>query len=136
MKLERMSLATLIISLGLLVDNGIVIAEDFKSRIEKGISRFDAMVQGCKELAIPLLSSSVTTVLFFLPLMLAEHVAGEFTRSISLVILITLLTSWVMALCVTPILCYYFIKPVVEVEKKALLLVKFMSVMSSFCIGC
>ncbi|GAA5133928.1 efflux RND transporter permease subunit [Thalassotalea piscium] len=111
MKLERMSLATLIISLGLLVDNGIVIAEDFKRRIEDGISRYDAMIQGCSELAMPLLSSSVTTILFFLPLMLAEHVAGEYTRSISLVILITLMTSWILALCVTPILCYYFIKP-------------------------
>ncbi|GLX79184.1 multidrug transporter AcrB [Thalassotalea insulae] len=109
-KLERMSLATLIISLGLLVDNGIVIAEDFKRRIEQGTARFQAMLQGSKELAIPLLSSSVTTVLFFLPLMLAEHVAGEYTRSISLVILITLLTSWILALCVTPLLCFYFIK--------------------------
>tara|TARA_R110001592_G_scaffold166148_2_gene401029 strand:+ start:87 stop:3131 length:3045 start_codon:yes stop_codon:yes gene_type:complete len=116
MKLERMSLATLIISLGLLVDNGIVIAEDFKRRIGDGISRYDAMLQGCQELAIPLLSSSVTTILFFLPLMLAEHVAGEYTRSISLVILITLMTSWILALCVTPILCYYFIKPSVEVN--------------------
>lgn len=109
-KLERMSLATLIISLGLLVDNGIVIAEDFKRRLEQGIDRYNAMVQGCKELAVPLLSSSATTILFFLPLMLAEHVAGEYTRSISLVILITLLSSWVLALTVTPILSYYFIK--------------------------
>ena len=109
MKLERMSLATLIISLGLLVDNGIVIAEDFKRRLESGIDRYNAMLQGSKELAIPLLSSSVTTILFFLPLMLAEHVAGEYTRSISLVILITLLTSWILALCVTPLLCYFFI---------------------------
>ncbi|NQZ21799.1 MAG: efflux RND transporter permease subunit [Colwellia sp.] len=110
MTLEKMSLATLIIALGLLVDNGIVIAEDFKRRIEDGIDRFDAMCQGGKELAMPLLSSSVTTILFFLPLMLAEHVAGEFTRSVSLVILITLTTSWVLALCVTPTLCYFFIK--------------------------
>ncbi len=109
MKLERMSLATLIISLGLLVDNGIVIAEDFKRRLEDGVDRYNAMLQGSKELAIPLLSSSVTTVLFFLPLMLAEHVAGEYTRSISLVILITLFTSWILALCVTPLLCYFFI---------------------------
>jgi multidrug efflux pump subunit AcrB len=109
MKLERMSLATLIISLGLLVDNGIVIAEDFKRRLEDGVDRYNAMLQGSKELAIPLLSSSVTTILFFLPLMLAEHVAGEYTRSISLVILITLMTSWVLALCVTPLLCYFFI---------------------------
>ena len=109
-RLERMSLATLIIALGLLVDNGIVIAEDFKRRLESGDDRFKAMSQGGKELAIPLLSSSVTTILFFLPLMLAEHVAGEYTRSVSLVILITLLTSWVLALCVTPILCYHFIR--------------------------
>jgi len=109
-KLERMSLATLIIALGLLVDNGIVIAEDFKRRLEQGHERFKAMVDSGKELAIPLLSSSVTTILFFLPLMLAEHVAGEYTRSISLVILITLMTSWVLALCVTPTLCYFFIK--------------------------
>lgn len=115
MALEKMSLATLIIALGLLVDNGIVIAEDFKSRLEKGEERFFAMVQGGKELAMPLLSSSVTTILFFLPLMLAEHVAGEFTRSISLVILITLLTSWILALCVTPTLCYLFIR----VDKKS-----------------
>jgi multidrug efflux pump subunit AcrB len=110
MTLEKMSLATLIIALGLLVDNGIVIAEDFKRRIEQGTDRYDAMCQGGKELAMPLLSSSVTTILFFLPLMLAEHVAGEFTRSVSLVILITLMTSWVLALCVTPTLCYFFIK--------------------------
>jgi len=114
MALEKMSLATLIIALGLLVDNGIVIAEDFKRRIEGGDERFSAMYQGGKELAMPLLSSSITTILFFLPLMLADHVAGEYTRSISLVILITLMTSWILALCVTPILCYFFIR----VDKK------------------
>ncbi|WDD99599.1 efflux RND transporter permease subunit [Thalassomonas actiniarum] len=109
-KLEQLSLSTLIIALGLLVDNGIVIAEDFKRRLEQGTDRYQAMCRGGKELAMPLLSSSVTTILFFLPLMLAEHVAGEFTRSVSLVILITLLTSWVLAICVTPILCYLFIR--------------------------
>nr|CRH04422.1 Putative AcrB/AcrD/AcrF family protein [Candidatus Magnetococcus massalia] len=110
MALERMSLATLIISLGLLVDNGIVIAEDFKRRLEQGFSREEALANGGRELAVPLLSSSLTTILVFLPLMLAEHVAGEYTRSISLVILIALLTSWVLALMVTPTLCYYFLK--------------------------
>ncbi|WP_298442030.1 efflux RND transporter permease subunit [uncultured Ferrimonas sp.] len=110
MKLERMSLATLIISLGLLVDNGIVIAEDFKRRLEEGVERYQAMIQGSTELAIPLLSSSATTILVFLPLMLAEHAAGEYTRSVSLVVLITLLVSWVLALCLTPMLCYFFVQ--------------------------
>jgi len=110
MTLERMSLATLVIALGLLVDNGIVIAEDFKKRLEEGESRDDALKNTGGTLAIPLLTSSLTTILVFLPLMLAEHVSGEYTRSISLVILITLLVSWVIALTVTPLLCYKFIK--------------------------
>ncbi|MFC6489003.1 efflux RND transporter permease subunit [Nitratireductor sp. GCM10026969] len=108
--LERMSLATLVIALGLLVDNGIVIAEDFKRRMEEGASRETALERTGRELALPLLSSTLTTVLVFLPLMLAEHEAGEYTRSISLVILISLMTSWVLAMTVTPVLCHRFMK--------------------------
>ena len=110
MQLERMSLATLIIALGLLVDNGIVIAEDFKLRIEEGVSRKDAVDQTGRELAMPLLSSSLTTILVFLPLMLANHQAGEYTRSVSLIIMIALLSSWLIAMLATPTLCYYFCK--------------------------
>ena len=110
MALERMSLATLVIALGLLVDNGIVMAEDFKRRIEDGETRDTAMKNSGSTLAIPLLISSLTTILVFLPLMLADDVAGEYTRAISLVILISLLTSWLIALMVTPTLCHFFIK--------------------------
>lgn len=107
--LERMSLATLIIALGLLVDNGIVITEDFKRRLGDGESRDDALAASGRELALPLLSSSMTTILVFLPLMLANHAAGEYTRSVSLVILITLSASWILAMLVTPLLCHRFI---------------------------
>lgn len=116
--LERMSLATLIISLGLLVDNGIVIAEDFLTRLEEGVERADALAQSGRELAIPLLTSSLTTILVFMPLMLADHVAGEFTRNISIVICYTLTISWFVALTVTPVLCYFFAKPSEKGENK------------------
>lgn len=109
MTLERMSLATLVIALGLLVDNGIVVAEDFKRRLEEGNTRDEALQNTGRELALPLLSSTLTTILVFLPLMLADHVSGEFTRSISLVVLITLLASWLLAMTVTPVLCHRFI---------------------------
>jgi multidrug efflux pump subunit AcrB len=109
MALERMSLATLVIALGLLVDNGIVIAEDFKRRLEAGTSRDDALAQTGGQLAFPLLSSTLTTILVFLPLMLADHVSGEYTRSISLVIFISLLASWLVAMCLTPVLCHRFL---------------------------
>ncbi len=123
MELERMSLATLIIALGLLVDNGIVVAEDFKRRLESGDARDIALKNCGGELAVPLLISSLTTILVFLPLMLAEHVAGEYTRSISLVIIISLLISWVLALCVTPTLCHMFLKvtPAKEGERGGLI---------------
>ncbi|MBB4267086.1 efflux RND transporter permease subunit [Roseospira visakhapatnamensis] len=107
--LQRASLATLVIALGLLVDNGIVIAEDFKRRLEDGCSRDEALRRSGRELAVPLLISTLTTILVFVPLMMAEHRAGEYTRSISLVILISLMTSWVLAMTVTPALCHRFV---------------------------
>ncbi|MBS9778628.1 MAG: efflux RND transporter permease subunit [Gammaproteobacteria bacterium] len=110
MSLQRMSLATLMIALGLLVENGIVIAEDFRQRLERGETRDEALEHGGKSLAMPLLTSSLTTILVFLPLMLAVHVAGEYTRSISIVITIVLLTSWIVAMMVTPTLCYHFMQ--------------------------
>ncbi|PWG63521.1 efflux RND transporter permease subunit [Spiribacter halobius] len=119
MPLERMSLATLVIALGLLVDNGIVVAEDFKRRLELGQGR-DAALHGVgRELALPLLSATLTTILVFLPLMLAEHEAGEYTRAISLVILISLSTSWLLAMTVTPSLCHRFIREPVPGEAAA-----------------
>ncbi|ATJ81338.1 efflux RND transporter permease subunit [Halomonas beimenensis] len=108
--LQRASLATLVIALGLLVDNAIVVAEDFKTRLEAGSSRDQALKETGGELALPLLSSSLTTILVFLPLMLAEHAAGEYTRSISIVIAITLLSSWFLSLTVTPALCHRFLQ--------------------------
>lgn len=110
MAMERMSLATIVIALGLLVDNGVVVAEDFARRLSAHNDRDRALIDTGKELAFPLLSSSLTTILVFTPLMLAQHPAGEYTRSISLVILITLVTSWILALTVTPILCHKFLK--------------------------
>jgi len=109
MNLERMSLATLVIALGLLVDNGVVIAEHFKRLLSEHGDRDKALKDTGRELAIPLLSSSLTTILVFLPLMLAQHASGEYTRNISLVILITLTASWILAMTVTPTLCYLFL---------------------------
>ncbi|QFU03043.1 Multidrug resistance protein MdtB [Halomonas sp. THAF5a] len=108
--LQRASLATLVIALGLLVDNAIVVAEDFKTRLEAGSDRDAALRETGAELALPLLSSSLTTILVFLPLMLAEHASGEYTRSISIVIAITLLASWFLSMTITPVLCHRFLK--------------------------
>lgn len=111
LELHRITLATMIISLGLLVDNGIVMAEEIGRRMREGESRRDAAVNAGKTLALPLLTSSLTTILAFMPLALAPNVTGEYLSSMAKVIAITLLTSWVLATCVTPVMCYWFLKP-------------------------
>lgn len=116
--LERMSLASLIISLGLLVDNGIVIAEDLQGRLARGQSRKKAARATGASLSGPLLASSLTTVFAFMPLMLMPGAAGEYTRSISLVVGIALLTSWGVAMTALTLFCIWFLKRGVPVDEK------------------
>ncbi len=108
--LQRVSLAAMIISLGLLVDNGVVIAENIRMRLEAGSERAAACIGAGRELAMPLLTSSLTTIFAFLPLILAENVTGEFTISLAQVLLLTLLSSWVLAMTATPLFCYWFMR--------------------------
>ncbi|MBL4615516.1 MAG: efflux RND transporter permease subunit [Magnetovibrio sp.] len=91
-ELQRVSISAMIISLGMLVDNAIVMAEDVRVRMEQGIDRFKAAIASGKSLAVPLLTSSLTTILFFTPMALAEGGAGEFTSSLAIVVTILLLT--------------------------------------------
>jgi multidrug efflux pump subunit AcrB len=119
--LHRISLATLIISLGLLVDNGIVVAEEIGKRLFEGEDHQGAAENTGRTLSTPLLTSSITTVLMFVPLALAPHASGEYLRSMSLVIFISLFVSWILAMTVTPVLCSRFLKKpeVSEEEVKA-----------------
>ncbi len=110
-ELHRITLATLIISLGLLVDNGIVVAEEIGRRMLEGEDRRDAAINAGKTLSLPLLTSTLTTILAFVPLAMAPNVTGEYMSSMATVIAITLLTSWVLAMMMTPLNCYWFLKP-------------------------
>jgi multidrug efflux pump subunit AcrB len=107
--LHRISIAAIIVALGLLVDNGIVVAEDIRRRLDAGVDRLEAALGTPRTLAVPLLTSSLTTVLAFLPLMLINDSTGEFLRSLGQVLAIALLGSWLLAISVTPALCYWFL---------------------------
>lgn len=107
---QRMSIAAMIISLGMLVDNGIVVAEDIRVRMERGIDRFKAARQSGRTLAIPLLTSSLTTIFAFMPMLLVEGSAGEYVKSLSQVVAILLLSSWLLSMTVTPAMCAWFMK--------------------------
>ncbi|MEM7680795.1 MAG: efflux RND transporter permease subunit [Planctomycetota bacterium] len=107
-ELHRISIAAIIISLGLLVDNGIVIAEEIRRRLDAGEARLDAVLATPQGLAVPLLTSSLTTVLVFMPLMLIDGGSGEFLRSLGQVLILALLSSWFLSISVTPAFCYWF----------------------------
>lgn len=108
--LDQMSLAALIIALGMLVDNAIVMSESIMVSMQEGKPPVEAAVESAKELRIPLLTSSLTTAAAFLPIYLAESATGEYTAPIFEVVTITLLSSWVLALTMTPLLCVLFLK--------------------------
>lgn len=108
--LDMVSLASLIISLGLLVDNAIVMSESIMVQMREGKPRVEAAVSSAGELQVPLLTSSLTTAAAFLPIFLAESTVGEYTASIFKVVTITLLSSWILSLTMTPMLCVKFIK--------------------------
>ena len=109
-ELQRVSLATMIIALGLLVDNGIVMAEEIRRRMMEGEDRKDAAIGAGQSLALPLLTSSLTTILAFLPLALAPDSSGEYLTSMTMVIAIALLSSWLLAVTVTPLMCWRWMK--------------------------
>ncbi|MCK6422804.1 MAG: efflux RND transporter permease subunit [Aquabacterium sp.] len=109
-ELHSVSMAAIIIALGLLVDNGIVIVEDVERRLAAGEARREACIQAGKTLAIPLLTSSLVIIFAFSPFFFGDTSINEYLRPLVLVLAIALLGSWLLCLTVTPLLCYYFLK--------------------------
>ncbi len=107
---ERVSIASSIIALGMLVDNGIVIAEEIRGRLERGEERRKACIETGSTLSIPLLTSSLTTILAFLPMLLLDGQTGEYSFSLPMVVTILLLSSWFLSMYVTPAMCFWFMK--------------------------
>jgi multidrug efflux pump subunit AcrB len=107
--LEQVSIAAIIIALGLLVDNGVVIVEDIVSRIERGGPAREAGFASGEQYALPLLISSITTIAAFLPLFLLSGSSGEYAFSLAAVVALTLGGSWITALYILPALTVWLI---------------------------
>ena len=108
--LDQISLAALIIALGMVVDNAIVMAESIIVLLDAGRRPVDAAVEAARELRVPLLSASLTTAAAFLPIFLAESTTGQYTAPLFKVVTIALLSSWVLTLTLTPLLCARFLR--------------------------
>ena len=98
-------LFSLILSLGLLVDNAIVIVENIYRHRQAGKSRIEAALLGTKEIAIPVTTSTITTVAAFFPLIFMPGIAGEFISFLPKTLIVTLSSSLFVALIINSVLC-------------------------------
>jgi multidrug efflux pump len=104
--LHKVSLGTLILALGLLVDDAIISVESMAVKLEQGFDRMKAAAFAYTHTAFPMLSGTLVTVAGFLPIALARSSTGEYTRSIFQVSAIALLLSWLAAVVVIPLIGY------------------------------
>jgi multidrug efflux pump subunit AcrB len=107
-EMERISLGALIIAMGMLVDNGIVVAEGMQIAMRRGKNSRDAAEEAASKTQIPLLGATVIGIMAFAGIGLSPDSTGEFMFSLFAVIGISLLLSWVLAITVTPLLGHYF----------------------------
>jgi len=102
--LHQISIAALVLALGMLVDNAIVIAENVQWRLDRGAPPREAAVEAVRELAVPLGAATLTTMAAFVPMLLAEGATANFTSAIPVVVMLTLGISYLFAVLVTPVL--------------------------------
>ena len=107
-QLQRVSLAAIIIAMGMLVDNSIVVADGILVDLKRKIPGRNPFTFAAKQTAIPLLGATLVAILAFLPLALSPGGAGEFLRSLFFVLAISLFISWILAMIQTPFMARFF----------------------------
>ncbi|WP_303291014.1 efflux RND transporter permease subunit [Marinobacter sp. SS5-14b] len=109
--LHQIAVIGMVISLGILIDNAIVIVESIQGHLDEGMRRLDALRQAVGELAGPLGASTGTTLAAFAPLLMAKGGAADFTRGVPVMIMLTLSVSYLLAISAVPLLAARFLKP-------------------------
>ncbi|HNP19304.1 MAG TPA: efflux RND transporter permease subunit [Fulvivirga sp.] len=108
--INMMVLFSLIMALGMLVDNGIVVVENVYRLMEEGLSPFEATKKGVGEVAWPIIASTATTLAAFLPLAFWPGIMGEFMKYLPITLIVTLGSSLFVALIINPVLISTFMK--------------------------
>ncbi|MGL4403227.1 MAG: efflux RND transporter permease subunit [Fusobacteriaceae bacterium] len=114
---QRVSLGSFIIAMGILVDNSIVVVDEVLNGISRGEEKFQVVINTIKKTAVPLLGATVIAIAAFLPTVLMETNMGEYIGSLFWVIAISLILSWIFALTSIPVYCDHYLKKNNE-EKK------------------
>ncbi|WP_377193782.1 efflux RND transporter permease subunit [Ruegeria meonggei] len=107
--IHQMSVTGLIVALGLLVDAAIVMTDEIRRRLQEGMGRAAAVRDAVRRLAAPLLASTVTTALAFMPMILLPGPAGDFVGAIAIAVVLMLIWSLFVALTVTPAVAGWFL---------------------------
>ena len=110
--LNTMVLFSLVIALGMLVDNGIVVVENIYRLMDKGLNRIQATKQGVGEVAMPIIASTATTLAAFLPLILWDGIVGKFMQWLPITLIIVLSSSLFVALVINPMLISLYMRVV------------------------
>jgi multidrug efflux pump subunit AcrB len=109
-ELHQVSLAALILMLGMVVDDAIVIADNYVELLDEGVERWTAAWRSANDLVIPVLAATVTIIASFMPMVLISGTVGEFIFALPITVAVALASSFFVAMVLTPLLCYTFIK--------------------------
>ena len=115
--LNTMVLFSLVLALGMLVDNGIVVVENSYRLMQEGYKNTRAAKEGVGQVAVPIITSTLTTLAAFVPLLFWDSIMGEFMKYLPITLIIVLSSSLFVALVVNPVLIDMFMKVVDESQK-------------------
>lgn len=115
---QFVSLASLIIALGMLVDNAVVVSDAIQIRIDNGEEKIDACVNGAKEVALPVFSSMLTTVVIFCIFYNLPGTMRRFIFGLPTIVITALVFSYIVSMLVTPLMCFMFMKESVAPKRE------------------
>ena len=107
MPLHQTSITGIIIALGLLIDNGIIVVEDYKHRRSVGLQPREAINKTINQLVIPLLAATFTTVFAFLPIATGDGASTEFVGGMAVTVILAITSSLFLALTIVPVMMAY-----------------------------
>jgi multidrug efflux pump subunit AcrB len=109
--LQRVSLGALVVALGMMVDNAIVVADNYSIRLAKGMKPKEAAIDSAATPSIALLGATLVAAMAFYPIYVAKSDAGEYAQTLFSVVGISLILSWLISMTMTPMNCIAFLKP-------------------------
>ncbi|MCD8091269.1 MAG: efflux RND transporter permease subunit, partial [Clostridiales bacterium] len=113
-EIQFVSLASLIVVLGMLVDNGVVVSDAIQKNLGSGMNRRDAVVQGTSSMILPVFLSMLTTVLAFSAILTLPGAYKQLAQTFPIVIICCLVASFLVSVCVTPVMSWFFLKKTKE----------------------